>query len=358
MNAVIGLSGLILKTSLNPKQYQMMETLYANADILLRLVNDLLDISRIEASQVDLEMRSFSFDGIFRDLHAMFDSQMATKGLKFTIDDSIGGKPFVGDATRLGQILVNLVNNAFKFTPQGSISVTAAMAPTADSMAQVTIAVTDTGVGISREKLDSVFEKFVQADQTISRRFGGSGLGLAICKSLAELMNGTISVVSTEGQGSTFTFSLPLRLNTAPQTASVPASAMTDKAVNAGTVLVVEDYAPNVLVASLMLESLGYTTEAVSSGTEALAKIKTCTKPYSAILMDVQMQGMNGYETTQAVRELERERGFRHLIIGLTAHALAGDREKCLAAGMDDYMSKPINPDILAEKFKQRAQAA
>jgi CheY-like chemotaxis protein len=150
---------------------------------------------------------------------------------------------------------------------------------------------------------------------------------------------------------------MPLRINSAPRIVPSPVPE-TEAHAKAGTVLVVEDYPPNVLVATLMLESLGYETVAASSGAEALDRIRNCEKPYSAILMDVQMQGMNGYETTQSVRALERERGFRHLIIGLTAHALAGDREKCLAAGMDDYMSKPINPDILAEKFRQRAQAA
>jgi PAS domain S-box-containing protein len=361
MNAVIGLSGLMLKTGLTPKQHHMMQTLYGNADILLRLVNDLLDISRIEASQVELESRSFSFDRLFDDLRAMFDGQIAAKGLRFTVENAIGDETFQGDVTRLQQILVNLVNNALKFTPSGSVTIRARTEDAKNSQSAggdrpVVIDVTDTGVGIPPEKLGTVFEKFVQADQTISRRFGGSGLGLAICKSLVELMGGEISVQSKEGEGSTFTLSIPLQASTVAQTAVVTAETMPALPGEAGTVLVVEDYAPNVLVATLMLETLGFAADTASSGAEALDKIRQCPAPYKAILMDVQMPGgMNGYETTKAVRELERERGFRHTIIGLTAHALAGDREKCLAAGMDDYMSKPINPDILAEKFRQRA---
>jgi len=357
MNAVIGLSGLLLKGNLNPKHYKMVETLHTNADTLLQLVNDLLDISRIEAGQIEIETHTLNFESIFKVLHALFDNQASAKGVTLSITNNLGKKQYVGDATRIQQILVNLVNNALKFTESGTITVVADGTERPDGTMDAIVHVTDTGVGIASDKLDAIFEKFVQADQTISRRFGGSGLGLAICKSLAALMGGDITVSSRLNRGSTFTFMVPLRPCKAKEKPQAETLTLTHEPAS-GTVLVVEDYAANVMVATLMLETLGYTADVANNGKEALAKIKARSTPYTAILMDVQMQGMNGYETTQHLRTLEQEKGMRHYIIGVTAHALAGDRDRCLAAGMDDYMSKPIHFDILAQKLSMLEQAA
>ncbi|MDX2027223.1 MAG: ATP-binding protein [Alphaproteobacteria bacterium] len=358
MNAVIGLSQLLRETPLNPKQSEMAETLQMNADILLGLVNDLLDLSRIEARQVRMDMKPFSMADIFNSLHAMFDNQAAAKGLKLSMINNIGGQSYIGDATRIRQILVNLLSNAVKFTAHGSISITAEQISSKDNQSDIRITVADTGVGIPPEKISVIFDKFVQADQTISRRFGGSGLGLAICRSLAQLMGGDITVTSHVDKGSAFIFWLSLPIDT--QKKVRPLSAPTPDTVlsHDGTVLVVEDYAANVMVVTMMLENLGYSFDVANCGTEALEKVQARSQPYTAILMDVQMHDMDGYETTRRIRAMEKEKGFRHFIVGVTAHALAGDREKCLEAGMDDYMSKPINPDLLAERLGTIRKAA
>jgi PAS domain S-box-containing protein len=350
MNAVIGLASLLLEMRLPPKQREMMETLHANADILLQLVNDLLDISRIESGQIELDSQSFSFDNIFKTLNALFDGQAAAKGTKLHLTNQLGAQQYLGDATRLQQILVNLISNALKFTQRGSISVTASGSRDEGGTTHLSISVADTGVGIPPEKLAVIFDKFVQADQTISRRYGGSGLGLAISKSLANLMGGDVSVISSVNQGSVFTLSLPLH-ETKSQVPHPPVPIYKAAAASTGKVLVVEDYAANVMVATLVLENLGYETDVATSGAEALLLVRERITPYTAILMDVQMHGMDGYETTRRLRALEKEKGMRHFVIGVTAHALAGDRDKCLEAGMDDYMSKPINHDLLAEKL-------
>jgi len=359
MNAVIGLSQLLLKTPLDAKQQVMVDTLCTNADVLLKLVNDLLDISRIESGQVQIEARQFSFDDIMTTLRAMFAGQMAQKGLTFTAQNNIGKRLFVGDSLKLQQIMVNLIGNALKFTTKGGITIKADAEPLDNNKVKIKILVQDTGIGIPDEKLATIFEKFVQADQTISRRFGGSGLGLAISRSLANLMGGDITVVSKVNEGSAFTVSVVLTTSQieAPQIAAIQSQAQPQSSL--GHVLIVEDYAPNVMVASMMLAHLGYTVEDANCGKVALEKIADCTMPYLAILMDVQMGDMDGFEATRLIRALEQQKGFRHFIIGVTAHALSGDREKCLDAGMDDYMSKPINIDLLAQKLnKITAQAA
>ncbi len=358
MNAVVGLSGLMLNTPLNDKQKRMIETLHSNADILLRLVNDLLDISRIEAASVDIEMRPFSFDAVFESLRGMFDTQMAAKKLRFEINNELGARTFMGDATRIQQILVNLINNAYKFTPTGLISVTSSLKQISENDVQVVLSVADTGVGIPPDKQARVFDKFVQADQTISRRFGGSGLGLAICRSLAELMGGSISLVSTENVGTVFSVALPFNLQ--DKNVSVPQDNVqtTEGNLLSGRILLVEDYESNILVATLMLEGMGYAVDVATTGQEAIRKVELCTTPYHVVLMDVQMPDMDGYETTKRIRAIDKARGMQHFIIGVTAHALLGDREKCIASGMDDYLQKPINPDLLESIIRKSRLAA
>jgi PAS domain S-box-containing protein len=358
MNAVIGLSDLIGKTSLTTKQRHMVETLRVSADLLLRLVNDLLDIGRIESGHAILEQRPFLFEGILNALHAMFDAGARAKGLTLSIANNLESQAFIGDPVRLQQILVNLTSNALKFTSAGSVTVRVEGESCNDGMTDVRISVIDTGIGIPEEKLPLIFDKFVQADQTIARRYGGSGLGLAICKSLVDLMEGEIAVSSRAGQGTEFV--VRLRLRTGEEQKTLPLVAVPDcvEGNYGGTVLVVEDYMPNVMVATLMLEHLGYRVEVATSGSEALHMVQQRTEPYTAVMMDVQMRDMDGFETTRHIRAMEKDKGYRHYIIGVTAHALAGDRDRCLDAGMDDYLSKPVHPEILADKLRALPQAA
>lgn len=360
MNAVTGLAEIMLKTNLDARQKEMMETLHANTGILLRLVNNILDLERIELGQVDFEMRSLNFEKIFAHLRTMFAAQASAKNLDFKLINSIGNRSFIGDTARLDQILINLIGNALKFTLEGEIVISAHISSEENDKALVRVVVTDTGVGIPDDKCLAIFERFTQADQTISRRFGGSGLGLAISRSLARLMKGDITVESQLGKGSSFMVTLPLEIEQAqPLPLSFEKQAHQSKADSSGTVLLVEDYAANVMVATMMLEDLNYNVELAKNGLEAIAKIDNRPMPYAAVLMDVQMHEMDGYETTRRVRALEKTKGFQNYIIGVTANALVGDRDKCIAAGMDDYMSKPINIEMLRQKIaRSRAQAA
>ena len=205
MNAVVGLASLLAETPLNVKQLEMVETLRTNADLLLKLINDLLDFSRIESGQIELEAQPFSVSGILSDIQSMFAVQVEQKKLSFAIEDHTQNQSFIGDRTRHQQIIMNLVGNAIKFTDEGAITITASHKPQSDGRALITVNVTDTGIGIAPEKQDHIFDKFAQADQSITRRFGGSGLGLAISKSLTRLMGGDISLTSQSGLGSTFT---------------------------------------------------------------------------------------------------------------------------------------------------------
>ena len=358
MNVVTGLASILARSPLNGDQKQIVETLRTNADLLLKLINDLLDISRIEDDRIELEAIPFQPSAILTDIRVMFEQDIARKGLKLAVHDETAGLTLIGDRTRLQQILMNLVSNALKFTDAGKIVIAARYddAPDGGDGVALHFNVSDSGIGIANDKLPDIFDKFTQADQTITRRYGGSGLGLSIARSLVELMNGDIRVESREGEGSAFDVTLGLRRAgpDLPQAPEHPIPAISrPESHDRPCVLIVEDYAPNIMVLSLMLEELGYDTVSAVSGPEALDLVKGNGGPYHAILMDVQMQGMDGLETTHCIRELEQTLGYRHTIMGVTAHALAGDRERCLQAGMDDYIAKPVLPDILALKLGQ-----
>jgi PAS domain S-box-containing protein len=358
LNVIIGLAHLLKEKVQSDEKRTMVDTLYANANILLKFVSELLDLSRVESAQVEFETHAFAIPPMLQGLHAMFADPAKNKGLSFSVTDHTRGQFFIGDPSRIQQIVVNLINNALKFTENGSIAVEASMAQRGNAKVDLTIKVADTGIGISPDKLSMVFDKFVQADQSISRRFGGSGLGLAISKSLAQLMGGDIAVISKPNEGSTFILTLPLELGRGEDVRTLPKQPALKPTTSRGSVLLVEDYEANIMVATMMLEHLGYAVDAARSGSEALEKIKAQRTPYMAILMDVRMRDMDGFETTRRVREHEKTRGFSQYIIGVTAHALASDRDRCLEAGMDEYMSKPINPDLLAQKLNSLAKAA
>ncbi len=354
LNVVTGLASILAKTKLDPEQTKMVNTLTANADLLLKLINDLLDITRIEGGHVVLEAREFAFSTTLHDMRLMFESEAHRKNINFRVHDRTNGDLLIGDYMRIQQILVNLVGNALKFTDGGEVEITAELS--SGDPATLCFSVRDTGIGMEQEKLATIFDKFTQADETITRRYGGSGLGLSIAHSLTKLMDGDIVVESAPGKGSTFTVTLALPRSAASAAKAAPV--VETEAQASGTILLVDDYAPNIMVATMMLENLGYTVVPAESGTEAIELISNAKRPFTAVLMDVQMQGMDGLETTRRIRQLEEGRGYKNMIIGVTAHALAGDREHCLSAGMDEYISKPIHPDILASKLSQRALAA
>lgn len=358
LNVVVGLSSALQKTHLDPKQRNLVETISANANVLLKLINELLDINRIEGGHLVLEEVPLSLHTLLEEVRHMFADAAAQKGLTLTLEKSLAVDSVIGDSTRLQQIIMNLVSNALKFTEHGHIRITAICSYAAPNRASLDIRVTDTGIGIAAEHLDTIFAKFTQADASITRRYGGSGLGLSIAYSLSKLMGGELSVTSQEGTGSEFHVHLELPVADAALDTNAPPNIetpVTGNQVASGEILLVEDYAPNIMVATMLLEDMGYQVTSVDNGQQAVEAVRGRVTPFKAILMDVQMHGMDGLQATQQIRNVEKEKHFSHTIIGVTAHALAGDRERCLQAGMNDYVSKPIHPEILADKLKKLA---
>ena len=355
MNAIVGLSNILaVSQPLSEKQRLYVNTMQTSADTLLALINDLLDISRIEARSVELEAIPFDLQRLIQEVISMMSVRATEKGLQFKIESSVHQRDFIGDPTRLRQILVNLCSNAVKFTHQGTITIKFAAEAIDDTIRNVVISVEDTGIGIPDDKLEAIFEKFTQADVSTVRQYGGTGLGLTISRMLVQLMGGSITVKSIQGQGSAFTFTVPLTI--ADDKTAAPAISEADRAANDAQdskipkILVVEDFEPNALVVTAFLEDFGYSYDIVPNGAGALDRIRSHT--YFAILMDVQMAGMNGFQTTEAIRAFEKDTSHRpHYIVGMTAHALTGDRERCYASGMDDYIPKPFNPKELKSKL-------
>jgi signal transduction histidine kinase len=354
LNVVTGLTALLAKTPLNEEQTKILKTLSSNADLLLKLINDLLDISRIEAGHVMLESTKFEFSSVLEDIKTMFHEHARQKNVEFTLTDTTQGMYYKGDRTRVQQIVMNLVSNAIKFTETGEVHVKTEFVEREHAPPCIRLTVKDTGIGIEPEHLPLIFGKFTQADETITRRYGGSGLGLSIAHSLAKMMDGDITVHSEPGKGSEFTVTICLEhcSDSEKDICELESSTHNEQQIMSGTILLVEDYAPNVMVATMMLEDLGFSVVSATSGAEAIEAVTKSGLSFLAILMDVQMQEMDGLETTRRIRQIEQEKGIRHTIIGVTAHALAGDRERCIVGGMDDYISKPIHPDILAAKLR------
>ena len=345
MNAILGLSTILARSSpLTVNQRKYIETLATSGESLLMLINDLLDISKIEASGIDIERVPFQLDRLLEDIVTVHSVKATEKGLDMVLNmDNVRGRWFVGDPTRIHQVLANLCSNAIKFTDQGVIAVETIRSEND----QLSVTVSDTGIGIAPDKLDRIFDKFTQADNTISRKFGGTGLGLAISKTLTELMLGSLTVHSTPGTGSSFTFSLDLPETEAGETTVEVAA---PQAVAKGRILLVEDHAPNILVAKTFLEMFGYEVDLAESGLSAVRKAEET--PYAVILMDIQMPEMDGLEATRVIR-MSTKMNAKTPIIGMTAHALDGVREKCLAAGMNEYLSKPFVPADLEARISK-----
>ena len=353
MNAVIGLSNLLsMSKPLTEKQKSFIDTLQTSADSLLSLINDLLDISKIEARSIELEELSFNMDEIIQQVISISAVKAKDKNLKLVVkDDCVKGKFYVGDPTRLRQIILNLVSNAVKFTEQGRITLEAnCLESSKEGYEALVVKVIDTGIGIPSSKLESIFKKFEQADNSINRKFGGTGLGLAITKSLVEVMGGSVYVESQFGVGSTFTVKLDMKLGdnqSIPDDSSETRVSQSERVIfHEKKILLVDDHQPNIMVAGLYLTEFGYRYDIATTGQQAFDYAQN--NDYLAILMDVQMHGMNGFEATKLIRDYEKLQNKKSaFIIGLTAHALAGDRERCISAGMDEYMSKPLDPELM-----------
>jgi len=346
MNAVIGMTSLILETDLNSEQKEYLETIKNSGQALLTIINDILDFSRIESGKIDLECHPFTLSSCIEEAVNLISTLALEKGLKLHFDAE-GEIPeaIAGDESRIRQVLVNLLSNAVKFTQEGEIEVKAKASKLADDNYEIQFSVRDTGIGISQETMDRLFQPFSQADASTSRKYGGTGLGLAISKRLVELMGGRIWVKSGEDKGSTFHFTIMARRSIIPVNKALPILTHRDmpKHNRERSILLAEDNTVNQRMAILMLKKLGYKADNVANGREALAALES--KSYDLILMDVQMPEMDGLQATREIRKRWPVGGPK--IVALTAHAIAGDREKCLEAGMDDYLCKPINLEDL-----------
>ncbi|MGZ3304235.1 MAG: PAS domain-containing protein [Asticcacaulis sp.] len=351
MNAVVGAAHILSMGTLAPeKQTQVIGVLKQGANSMLELINDLLDLSRIEARGLELQLGEFDARELVADVVRMLELQAGAKGLNIQQRNEcacVNERLFIGDAARIRQILANLCSNAVKFTDSGAISVDILCQPTgAPGIEELRFIINDTGIGIEAEKLEMIFGKFAQADSSVSRRYGGSGLGLTISRALAESMGGGITASSAPGIGSTFVVRLPLERAGARETG---ATASRD---GRAAVLLVEDSPGNVLIASHFLEEFGYGFEVATTGIEAVERIRGGAR-YDAILMDIQMPEMDGREATRQIRRIEKAQNRAPCrIIAMTAHAMLSDREQCLAAGMDDYITKPFDPAVLNAKLR------
>ena len=346
MNGVLGMLGLLLDTPLSEEQRKLSTTAREAADSLLIIINDILDFSKLEAGKIELERMSFSVEQMVDGVISLLDSRAKAKSLTLSAELSPDlPRWFVNDPTRLRQILFNLVGNAIKFTERGGVQVRATRRAVHGGDIEIRFEIKDSGIGLSEDGKARLFSRFSQADGSTTRKFGGTGLGLAICKQLAELMGGAIGVESEPGHSSTFWFTVRGQLGAAP--AEDTASEITALEVAPARplrILVAEDNQVNQLVVTTMLGRLGHRVDVVGNGAEAVEAVQTVA--YDIVLMDVHMPEMDGPTATQTIRKLTTP--FAQIpIIALTANAMQGDREKYLDAGMDDYVTKPINPRLL-----------
>ena len=339
LNGVIGLSRLLEAITLPPEALEAVRMIRSSGDTLLRVINDVLDFSKVEAGKLDLEVAPFDLPRALEESLGLFRGEAAEKNLRLACDLAPELPVWVeGDETRLRQVIMNLISNALKFTNSGEVVLSAA----AERSDVVAIEVRDTGIGISADQLPLLFSSFHQADASISRRYGGTGLGLAISKHLVELMGGSIRVESEPGRGSSFHFRIPLAAAREPSRAqAAPAPALRD-ASNL-RVLVAEDNAVNQKVVLVMLRTLGVKADVAEDGAQAVTAVQA--SQYDLVLMDVQMPGVDGLAATREIRGLPLAR--QPVIVGLTAHATTEYREICLRAGMDGYLTKPLERDKL-----------
>jgi PAS domain S-box-containing protein len=378
MNGVLGMAHLLMATDLTDEQRKFVEGVRSSGESLLTIINDILDFSKIEAGKLELEDVNCNLPRLLDEVTMPLQTQAEAKGigLRCTMDPDVPAQ-ITGDPVRLRQILTNLTGNAIKFTLTGEVSIHVSRSTEAQEddarTLPLRISVTDTGIGIPPERLNCLFEQFSQADSSITRQFGGTGLGLAICKQLVELMGGEIGVKSEVGKGSTFWFVVPLKSEVLLVSDPLGAKSASGQPVKWSghfkdrdvRILLVEDNATNRTVALSILQLFGLEADTANNGREALAAVER--ESYDLILMDVQMPVMSGFEATQQIRaheannEKQRTKNKERLtknknripIIAMTANAMQGDREDCLAAGMDDYLAKPIDPQFLGEKLLQ-----
>jgi signal transduction histidine kinase/CheY-like chemotaxis protein len=343
INGVLGFANLLLDTPLNNEQREFAQTVQRSSDALLTVINDVLDYSKIEAGRMSIEQIDMNLQSVCDGVRAILQSAALERGVSMRIDyDDRLPKYIKGDPARIRQVLLNLAGNAVKFTESGSVSI----GVTQPDETRLKVSVADTGIGISGEQLATLFQRYTQADSSTARRYGGTGLGLAISKTLVELMGGEIGALSTPGAGSTFWFVLPLRAG-APTELAVPAPPPPPSFPERPRLLLVEDNFVNQRVALYLLAKLGYEVDVAQHGREAIDRLSRTR--YRLVLMDCQMPEMDGFETTRLIRD-PASRVLDHdvPIIAMTANAFPEDRARSISSGMSDFLSKPVDPSMLA----------
>jgi len=347
LNSILGFTTLVLRQNINPQSKHYITSIQQAGDNLLAIINDILDISKIEAGMMRIVNKPFSIRGLLHSVEVLFAERVRAKGLKYQtlIDDHVPDT-LIGDATRLTQIMVNLLGNALKFSEKGLLKVCVSAASADEHSIRLKFQVADEGIGIKNEKLERIFDRFNQVDDSITRNYGGTGLGLSIVKDLLEIQKGTIQVESKEGAGTTFIFEIPYLISEHQAEDEsvrnkIPETEWIKRAVH---ILIVDDNVMNQDLMANVLDYWGFTFEIASNGKEAVEYVKA--NHFDLILMDIQMPEMDGYSATVQIRkELKSEIP----IIAMTAHAMSGEREKCITLGMNDYISKPVNEQELLQ---------
>lgn len=352
MNAIIGFSDILSRRKLGEEEKKYVRAIKLAGENLLAIINDILDISKIEAGMMTFEEHTFSVNEIFKSLSVMLMEKAKEKNLKliFSCDEDVPDT-LLGDTTRLTQIIINLVGNAIKFTQKGSINVRAKVLKNNPESIRnentlLEFSVTDTGIGIPKDKLEQIFERFRQAESHTTRKYGGTGLGLSIAKQLVVLQGGTLSVKSELNLGSVFSFFIPYKKSVEVLHAPIIVKKYNIEELSKLNILLVEDSPLNVMLILSLFSEYNLKVQVAENGSIALEKLKD--KKIDIVLMDMEMPVMNGYETTTILR---KELKNNIPIIAMTAHAMSGERERCLSLGMNDYISKPIDSNLLFEKM-------
>lgn len=355
MNGVLATAELLLDSALDPEQLKWVKTIQRSGDALLGIINDILDLSKIEAGKMELEYVPFDFKTNLHDVIELLQPK-AEENHSLLIEEVQAGMPpqLIGDVTRVRQILVNLIGNAIKFTKDGEVKVTVTYVNKSESELFVYIAVSDTGIGMSPEACSKIFEKFSQADTSTTRKFGGTGLGLSITQNLTEMMKGKIEVESQVGQGTTFFITVPFEICREKSIKAETVDLLTE-IPDGLKILVVEDNKVNQTVAKAILRKMGCKVTIANNGQEALDKLEDSID-YDIIFMDCMMPVMDGYEATRNIRSHEE---WNHLpVVAMTAAAMKSDQERCYDAGMNDFVSKPISKKTVAEKLLKYSSLA
>jgi signal transduction histidine kinase/CheY-like chemotaxis protein len=345
MNAIIGFTNILKRTNLEAEQRKYVQNIHSAGENLLALINDILDLSKIEAGMIQIEETNFSLRSLVSSISAMFDEKIKEKGLylKTEVSEEVPDI-LTGDAVRLTQILVNLLSNGIKFTEVGGVQITIGVIKLEQENVKLRIKVIDSGIGIAEEKQDAIFERFQQAEAETTRRYGGTGLGLSIVKQLVELQGGTLTLKSKPGKGSEFIIEIEYKLPDEEKMLSdaLAAAEINSVSLNEIRVLIAEDNPMNQQLIKHLMKNWAIDHTIVNNGAEVIEALNK--KNFSLILMDIQMPEMDGYTTTSVIRN---ELHSQIPIIAMTAHAMMGEKEKCIQFGMNDYISKPLKETIL-----------